>query len=922
MNWRGLTGSFLPGVQMGCVVVSPADTNTLYAGTGEVDYAETYYWGGYGVFKSTDGGAHWTPANNGMSKEVVTDMLINSNDPLKLIACTGKGIYVSTDGAATWTRVVTSPAYMHQLVQRGTSDTIFAISDKLFYTSTNWGATWRSRDLDLATSSKYLNGRIAVAPTDDNIVYASYIIDTTWGDECRSEVFQSTNGGVTFTKVYDQYALPALSSYNGSVSSGGFGFANYCLVVSPTDPNTLFTGAHLIFMSSDGGHSFTQVLANWYCCMHTDIHDLAFDPSDNNTLFAATDGGIFVSNDLGVDWQPSSNGLDCTQYFSTGQSNSDSTFVIGGTQDNGIMYLNDDGNVHTYCGGDFSGFILCDYFNPHNSYTSAGGGLVFDPYNRSNSASLNLPGAISGVTEPLMVFSPLNPGTAWCYLNNVWMSTNLDQYTMDANGGSSSISWTQITNLNGQNVLALAASPVNDNLIYFITDSNLLYTCKLNNGAVQSITSQRLPSDASITASIAISTLNPNVIYITCDDKIYRSANAGANWTGITGNLPPINFQSLFIDPYSTIEAVYLITDLGVYYTGFTMPGWINLDAGFPDTLQNTSANFYQVIAGAGLYKGSNSSSSHISMGTWGAGFQEVYLYNQKCAALNNNWQLMDFGSPSATNSACLDSTFSRSGGPAAITITANGSTIGGAADQFSMVGSELMNDGSITCSLISVTQGDTVAPCETGLMMRAPGNSPAAPFVMAGVNGNGRVFMRSRLSTGATAATTYISTPAVPYPGSLRLIRQGDTISVSGSFDTTGVWTAYGQVIIPLGDTIAAGIAASAGSAGAINQSAFSVPAFTGFAQLNTGIKPVPDKAVKLYPDPAHDFITLDISFNIPVNYIVADMLGRSVMTGYCPANSIGHRIDVSALSAGNYIVNFSDKQHSNIGRARFIKD
>ena len=905
---------------MGCVVVSPVDTNVLYAGTGEPNYAQAYGWGGYGVFKSTDGGAHWAPSNTGMGYNVVTDLLINPTDPTRLLACCSNGIFLSTNSGASWALKVASGSYMHQVMQRGTSDTIFAISESKLYVSTNWGNTWVTRNLDPVTSPRYGNGRMAIAPSDDNVIYASWLIDSTWGNQCFAEVFRSGDGGVTFTKVYSRNSLPTLASYDGTVGGGGFGWANYCITVSPTNPNTVFTGAHLVFMSTDGGNSFNAVIPDWWCCMHTDIHQLAFDPGNTNNIFACTDGGIFLSNDLGVDWQPSSNGLDCSQYFSFGQGNVDSTFVIGGTQDNAIIYLNSDGNLHTYDGGDYSEFILCDYFNPHNAYTSNTTGFVFDPYNRANSAVLNLPTEIQSVTEPCMVFSPLNAGTAYAFKTNVYGTTNLDQYTMDASGGTSNITWTQLTNLTNQNVMALAMSPVNDTLIYFITDSNLLYTCTVSGGALQAVSSQLLPSVATVAASIAVSTLNPNVIYITCNNKLYRSANAGANWTDLTGNLPGINFQSVFIDPYSTIEGVYLVTDLGVYYTGWTVPGWVDLNAGFPDSLQNAHATFYQPVAGAGLFKGSNSATSHIGMGTWGAGFQEASFYSQKCDALTNNWQLKSFGAP-PVSTACFDNTYTAQGGSGSITINTNGQDMTYINDQFTMVAGEFVHDGSITCSVLSVAQGDpTIARCEAGLMMRSVSTGIRPAFIMIGVDGNGHAIIISRTVGGDVGQIGDEGIQVVPYPDSLRLTKVGDTVTVYGNFGTG--WINYGPVPINLGDTILAGVAAAAsGSNAVVNHAAFSVPTTTGFAQLNTGVETIATNTVSLYPDPAHNSITLELLDKVSFSYEVTDITGRRVLTGISAATG-GQKIDVSGLSPGNYFISLTDAQKNIVGKSRFVKD
>ncbi|MBK6643488.1 MAG: hypothetical protein IPG39_20790 [Bacteroidetes bacterium] len=72
----------------------------------------------------------------------------------------------------------------------------------------------------------------------------------------------------------------------------------------------------------------------------------------------------------------------------------------------------------------------------------------------------------------------------------------------------------------------------------------------------------------------------------------------------------------------------------GVFYTDWTLPSWTNLNADFQPNTSNPNAVFYQLIAGSGIYKGSNSATSHVSLGTWGAGFQKVNFYEQKCHSL------------------------------------------------------------------------------------------------------------------------------------------------------------------------------------------------------------------------------------------------------------------------------------------------
>ena len=92
-NWSPMNGSFLPGVQFGCIAIDPSNTNIMYAGTGEPSYAQTYGWGGYGVFKSTNAGASWTQMNSGMGNLVVLNMLINPANTQEIVIEHGNESY-------------------------------------------------------------------------------------------------------------------------------------------------------------------------------------------------------------------------------------------------------------------------------------------------------------------------------------------------------------------------------------------------------------------------------------------------------------------------------------------------------------------------------------------------------------------------------------------------------------------------------------------------------------------------------------------------------------------------------------------------------------------------------------------------------------------------------------------------------------
>ena len=74
----------IPTVPVSSIVVDPQDSNSLYAGTD------------IGVFRSTDGGANWSPFGTGLPRVAVFDMEISNVHRILRIATHGRGIWETT----------------------------------------------------------------------------------------------------------------------------------------------------------------------------------------------------------------------------------------------------------------------------------------------------------------------------------------------------------------------------------------------------------------------------------------------------------------------------------------------------------------------------------------------------------------------------------------------------------------------------------------------------------------------------------------------------------------------------------------------------------------------------------------------------------------------------------------------------------
>jgi hypothetical protein len=96
------------------LAIDPNDHNTVYAGTGDLNYG-SFSMGSQGILKSTDGGAHWTvlgqdlfgamytePSGNYPQYQAVGKVAVDPNDSHNVVAGTKKGLYFSYDGGQNW----------------------------------------------------------------------------------------------------------------------------------------------------------------------------------------------------------------------------------------------------------------------------------------------------------------------------------------------------------------------------------------------------------------------------------------------------------------------------------------------------------------------------------------------------------------------------------------------------------------------------------------------------------------------------------------------------------------------------------------------------------------------------------------------------------------------------------------------------
>ena len=177
---------------------------------------------------------------------------------------------------------------------------------------------------------------------------------------------------------------------------------------------------------------------------------------------------------------------------------------------------------------------------------------------------------------------------------------------------------------------------------------------------------------------------------------------------------------------------------------------------------------------------------------------------------LPDGWSSDDIGAVAAGGSAAYDTAAQR------FTLTGSGTDIWGTADEFRHAFTNLSGDGSITARV--ATLSDENAWTKAGVMMRDGLTAGAAQASMLVSSGRGLAFQRRTVAGGASASTAGGS-GVTPYW--VRMSRAGNTFSAFASGDGAN-WVLIGTDTIPMGSTIAVGLAISSHVDGTLSTATF----------------------------------------------------------------------------------------------------
>jgi PKD repeat protein len=603
LNWTTTTDN-LPVLGISDIVIDPTNPSIMYVATGDGDgNADTK---SLGVLKSLDGGTTWTETGlkwSASNQRRIRRLLLDPTNADHLIAATNDGMYQTLDGGVIWSR--TNTGWFMDVEFHPTDPTIAYASTYAqgggaqIYRSINGGSNW----LKVTNLSGVVRINLAVSPADPAQVQA-VCVDTQYG---LKAIYRSSDSGASFTSYLTGTSSNNYLSYDANGNgTGGQGWYDLAFTMNPLDADEVLLGGVNTWKTTDGGNNW-DLSSFWYNLqdgtptVHADKHFLRYNPL-NGKLYECNDGGVYVSDDSGTNWTNITNGIGISQIYRIGVSGKSPEFVICGLQDNGTKELN--GNSwRDVKGGDGMECII-DYSDDNIQYATYVYGQIAKSTNGGNSFNVIVENDETGVDErgnwvTPYVMHPSNPNTLLVGKSQVWQST--DQ-------GSS---WNQLGSITGlpTKITAMAYAPSDPQTIY-VSGGSRIYKTTNNGGTWTSI-----KNGGNTITYIAVSPTNSNEIWITYSsytsgNKVFTSVDGGDSWDNISGTLPNVPVNCIVYENGSQ-NALYIGTDIGVFYRDSTKSDWESFDNGLPNVVVNeleisyVNNKLWAATYGRGLWRSS-----------------------------------------------------------------------------------------------------------------------------------------------------------------------------------------------------------------------------------------------------------------------------------------------------------------------------
>jgi cysteine-rich repeat protein len=414
---------------------------------------------------------------------------------------------------------------------------------------------------------------IVIDPVNPNIVYAG----TGMGSDYGGGVFKSTDGGTTWM----------------GASTGLTAFRINALAINPVNRSVLYAGTESgrVFKTADAATTWSDVTP--IGLFTNSIYGMAIDPSAPDTVYLGSSGqGVFKTIDGGATWTFAGSGITNAGTVDLAIDPSHASTLYAAVYTGGLFKTTNGGTSWTSISGGIPtlgiDFIRIDPIAPTTLYAATQGAGIF----KSTNAGVSWTAVNSGLTESSITAITLAPSAP----NTLYAGTFSSGVFKTTNGGAS---WSSVkvglpdkTTITG-----LMAHPTNAATVYaapFV--SGLFLTTNGGNNWISTSTG----FTAAAVRSVVLDPTTPTTIYASVFESghqggqvvagLYRSIDAGASWTIVSGGLPGLVVQTLAIDPNNTQILYAGLGGAGVFKTVNHGTSWAAANGGLANLYANAIA--------------------------------------------------------------------------------------------------------------------------------------------------------------------------------------------------------------------------------------------------------------------------------------------------------------------------------------------